>query len=143
MAPGDWSCSSRSLPVWGLTFEFVSFCISSTSFLNPRTMLPKTILVFKVLARIGIFLGRLLARSARLRFQRTFHAVSDSSPTIEPEKRKNIVIVGASNAGYIALKSITESLLPNTPYRVVVIEPHDRFHYTWVLPRLCVVTCQA
>ncbi|KAI0150629.1 FAD/NAD(P)-binding domain-containing protein [Xylariaceae sp. FL1272] len=104
-------------------------------------MFSKTILIFKILGSAGSFLGRLLARSARLRLKRILYTVSFPSHTIiEPEKFKNIVIIGASNAGYMAVKSITESLLPNTPYRVIVIEPHDRFHFTWVLPRLCVVS---
>jgi NADH dehydrogenase FAD-containing subunit len=63
---------------------------------------------------------------------------SFSLTTIEPQQR-NIVIIGASMAGYHAAKAIAESLLPDSPYRVVVVEPHDHFHFTWVLPRFSVI----
>ena len=55
------------------------------------------------------------------------------------DKPRNIVIVGASFAGYHAARIIALDLPPDSPYRVVVIEPNSHFNFTWVLPRLCVV----
>jgi len=53
---------------------------------------------------------------------------------------QNIVIVGASFAGYHAARVITSTLPADSAYRVVVVEPHSHFHFTWVFPRFCVVT---
>jgi NADH dehydrogenase FAD-containing subunit len=53
--------------------------------------------------------------------------------------RPNIVIVGASFAGYHAARLIAGKLPPSSNHRVVVVEPHSHFHFTWVLPRFCVV----
>ncbi|RAH49281.1 FAD/NAD(P)-binding domain-containing protein [Aspergillus brunneoviolaceus CBS 621.78] len=50
---------------------------------------------------------------------------------------KNIVVIGASFAGYHAAR-VLASTLP-TGYRVVVIERNSHFQLTWVLPRFCVV----
>ncbi|RYP42971.1 hypothetical protein DL768_010149 [Monosporascus sp. mg162] len=57
------------------------------------------------------------------------------------EEVRNIVIVGASFAGYPAARVLANSLpfLPGNQYRLVVVEPHSHFHFTWVLPRFCVV----
>ncbi|RYP68220.1 hypothetical protein DL769_005560 [Monosporascus sp. CRB-8-3] len=57
------------------------------------------------------------------------------------EEVRNIVVVGASFAGYQAARVIAKSLpfLPENHYRLVVVEPHSHFHFTWVLPRFCVV----
>lgn len=54
-------------------------------------------------------------------------------------RSRNIVIVGASFAGYHAARLIARHLSPHSPYRVVVIEPNSHFQFTWVLPRFCVV----
>jgi apoptosis-inducing factor 2 len=63
---------------------------------------------------------------------------SKSTPTPASE-RKNIVVVGASFAGYHAARLIALSLPPNSDFRVVVVEPNSHFQFTWVLPRFCVV----
>ena len=60
-------------------------------------------------------------------------------PPPAPESIQNIVIVGASFAGYHCARTLARSLPPNSPYRIVVIEPRSHFHFTWVLPRFCVV----
>lgn len=58
-----------------------------------------------------------------------------------PEDRdRNIVIVGASFAGYYVARYIALGLPPHSPYRVVVVEPNTHFQFTWVLPRYCVAT---
>ncbi|RAL11216.1 NAD(P)/FAD-dependent oxidoreductase [Aspergillus homomorphus CBS 101889] len=50
---------------------------------------------------------------------------------------KNIVIIGASFAGYHAARRLA-STVP-TGYRVVIIERNSHFQLTWVLPRFSVV----
>ncbi|KAI0847456.1 FAD/NAD(P)-binding domain-containing protein [Daldinia vernicosa] len=67
------------------------------------------------------------------------HAMfSSASSSADPEKPRNIIIIGASIAGYFAASNIARHLLPNSEYRVIVIEPRDHFQFTWVLPRFCV-----
>lgn len=50
---------------------------------------------------------------------------------------KNIVVVGASFAGYNAARCLVNSI--PSGYRVIVIEKNSHFQFTWVLPRFCVV----
>lgn len=105
-------------------------------------MFKKAWLVTRAVGNIVAFISYLISRSVWLRMRRMRHRASPSSSLSSKQdehKRRNIVIVGASMAGYHAAKSIAESILPNSPYRVVVIEPHDHFHFTWVLPRFSVV----
>ncbi|KAI0423973.1 FAD/NAD(P)-binding domain-containing protein [Xylaria sp. FL1042] len=103
-------------------------------------MFKKTWLVVRAVGNIGSFIGYLISRSARLRLRRIRHYISSPTSSINTHhEQRNIVVVGASMAGYHAAKSIAESLLPSSPYQVIVIEPHDHFHFTWVLPRFCVV----
>jgi len=54
-------------------------------------------------------------------------------------KSKSIVIIGGSFSGYFAASLIASTLPSNSPYQIVVIEPNSHFHFTWVLPRFCVV----
>ncbi|KAI1097538.1 FAD/NAD(P)-binding domain-containing protein [Jackrogersella minutella] len=103
-------------------------------------MLEKTLLVIN---GVGFALSSILAairRSLyfRLRFLRRSMS-SSSAASSEPKKPRNVVIVGASMAGYTAARTIAQYLLSSSEYRVVVIEPRDHFHFTWVLPRFCVV----
>ncbi|KAK1750342.1 apoptosis-inducing factor 2 [Echria macrotheca] len=58
---------------------------------------------------------------------------------VDPSEVKTIVIVGAAFAGYYAAQTLASSLPRNGKYRVIVIEPHSHFNFTWVLPRFCVV----
>ncbi|KAI0803455.1 FAD/NAD(P)-binding domain-containing protein [Xylaria sp. FL0064] len=103
-------------------------------------MFEKTWLVVRAVGQISSFLGYLISRSARLRIRRIHYYLSSSASSKNAHHEpRNIVVVGASMAGYHAAKSIAESLLPGSPYQVVVIEAHDHFHFTWVLPRFCVV----
>lgn len=97
-------------------------------------------LVIRAVGNIAAFIGSLISRSVSLRMRRIRHQLfSSSSPKNFEQKQCNIVVLGASMAGYHAAKTIAESILPNSPYHVVVIEPHDHFHFTWVLPRFSVV----
>ncbi|KAA8642832.1 hypothetical protein EYZ11_005779 [Aspergillus tanneri] len=50
---------------------------------------------------------------------------------------RNVVVVGASFAGYHAARCLASSL--PTGYRVVVVEKNSHFQLTWVLPRFSVV----
>ncbi|VUC25462.1 unnamed protein product [Clonostachys rosea] len=59
-------------------------------------------------------------------------------PAAPEERTRNIVIIGASFAGHYAVRLIANSLPPNSPFRVIVIEPSSHFVFTWVLPRFCV-----
>lgn len=53
------------------------------------------------------------------------------------ENPRNVVVIGASFAGYHAARCLANSL--PTGYRVVIIEKHSHFRLTWVLPRFSVV----
>lgn len=59
--------------------------------------------------------------------------------TSAAHRTRNIVVVGASFAGCHVARLVARSLPPTSPYRVVVVEPNSHFHFTWVLPRFCVV----
>ncbi|KAJ5593231.1 FAD/NAD(P)-binding domain-containing protein [Penicillium hordei] len=103
---------------------------------SPTRVMLKAVLALKfAIYAIVMFvqiLGELFAASSRGR----------TLPSPAPRKNRelqNIVIVGASFAGYHAVRIIATTLPPNTPYRVIMIEPHSHFHFTWVLPRFCVV----
>lgn len=50
---------------------------------------------------------------------------------------KNIVVVGASFAGYKAARDLVNSI--PSGYRVVIVEKNSHFQFTWVLPRFSVV----
>ncbi|KAI0386983.1 FAD/NAD(P)-binding domain-containing protein [Hypomontagnella monticulosa] len=100
-------------------------------------MLEKPILVAKGVGFIFSMLLELISRSLSFRLKLIRHSMS-SRVSSEPGTRRNIVIVGASIAGYTAARTIAQYLLPNSEYRVVVIEPRDHFQFTWVLPRFCV-----
>jgi NADH dehydrogenase FAD-containing subunit len=60
-------------------------------------------------------------------------------PPADPSEVKNVVVVGASFAGYLAARILAASLPRDGRHRVVVIEPSSHFNFTWVLPRFCVV----
>jgi apoptosis-inducing factor 2 len=50
---------------------------------------------------------------------------------------KNIVVIGGSFAGYLLAKQLSESL--PSGYRVILIEKHSHFHFTWNFPRVTVL----
>ncbi|OTA98835.1 hypothetical protein M426DRAFT_17053 [Hypoxylon sp. CI-4A] len=103
-------------------------------------MMDKPILVIRGAGFVFKFLLRALRRSLAFRLKLLRHSLSSSSSsTSEPKKPRNIVIIGASMAGYTAARTIAQYLLPDSEFRVVVVEPRDHFHFTWVLPRFCVV----
>ncbi|KAI0893498.1 FAD/NAD(P)-binding domain-containing protein [Annulohypoxylon nitens] len=103
-------------------------------------MLEKLFLVIDGVSFTLSFILSALRRSLSFRLKLLRHSMSSSktSASSEPKKPRNIVIVGASIAGYTAARTIAQYLLPDSEFRVVVIEPRDHFHFTWVLPRFCV-----
>ena len=106
-------------------------------------MLAKKLLFLRlVLYSIRTYLdviNRALITSIKRRYYNLRFGKPSSEPSAEDAKEKNIIIVGASFAGYFAAKIIATSLPPNSGCRVVVIEPHSHFNFTWVFPRFCVV----
>ncbi|KAL8381589.1 hypothetical protein RB595_005733 [Gaeumannomyces hyphopodioides] len=56
-----------------------------------------------------------------------------------PQQPRNIVVVGASFAGYHVARQVAAGLPEGAAHRVVVVEPSSHFHWTWVLPRVCAV----
>lgn len=53
---------------------------------------------------------------------------------------KNVVVIGGSFGGFFLAKQLAESL--PTGYRVVLIEKHSHFYFTWNFPRISVVSDQ-
>ncbi|PON28738.1 hypothetical protein TGAM01_v202585 [Trichoderma gamsii] len=100
-------------------------------------MLEKTKLYTKIVGYALVMLWtelRLAIRGAIVRRQAALFGSLGGE-----ERSRNIVIVGANFAGYRVAQIIAKNLSPRSPYRVVVVEPNSHFHFTWVLPRFCVV----
>lgn len=101
----------------------------------------KSILLAKFAAYIVAFFGTFGAQALLNLLKAPFVKAPTGSLSDYPDSEvQNIVIVGASFAGYHAARVIASTLPANSPYRVVVVEPHSHFHFTWVFPRFCVVT---
>lgn len=62
---------------------------------------------------------------------------SGSTPIIERDR--TIVIIGASFAGHHVARLVAGQLPPKSRSRVVVVEPNSHFHFTWLLPRFCII----
>ncbi|KIW14872.1 hypothetical protein PV08_07657 [Exophiala spinifera] len=90
----------------------------------------KKLLFYCKLMRFALSLGLervgflVLARIHRL----TYKAVPNP---------KNVVVVGGSFAGFFLAKELADSL--PTGYRVIVIEKHSHYYFTWNFPRVTVV----
>lgn len=92
-------------------------------------MFAKTILIAKFLPLAFSKLTDALARSLAARLHRL---------TYKPaETPKNVVVIGASFAGYHAARLLANSL--PSGYRVVVVEKNSHFNFTWAFPRFSVV----
>lgn len=97
----------------------------------------KASLSIRLLGYILAFFLSPLERAVRIR---ALSWISHQPLLLDGEARsRNIVIIGASFAGYHAARVIATSLPRSSPFRVVVIEPNSHFNFTWVLPRFCVV----
>ncbi|KAH8601837.1 hypothetical protein B0O99DRAFT_501073 [Bisporella sp. PMI_857] len=99
-----------------------------------KVLLVGEVIVFALSFSSGL-LGRWFSRKVNNLLRRNR---SNGDLKEEPGSR-SIVIVGASYAGYFAAHLIATALPKDSPYRVVVIEPNSHFHFTWVLPRFCIV----
>ncbi|KAI1144888.1 hypothetical protein F4825DRAFT_458074 [Nemania diffusa] len=100
-------------------------------------MLEKTVLYFKLAAYILKIIREELGRAARTAWVHRYARYFGSPAPLSRDR--TIVIVGASFAGNRVAQLLTACLPPNSPYKVVVIEPNSHFQFSWVLPRLCVV----
>ncbi|KAE8147815.1 hypothetical protein BDV25DRAFT_159519 [Aspergillus avenaceus] len=93
-------------------------------------MLSKIILIFKIFGPVFRQIATLLKLTVGPRLHRlSYRAV---------EHPRNVVVIGASFAGYHTARCLASSL--PTGYRVVVIEKNSHFQLTWVLPRYSVVS---
>jgi NADH dehydrogenase FAD-containing subunit len=61
---------------------------------------------------------------------------NDDKVTSQP---RNIVIVGASFAGYHVARLIASSIPIDGSWNIVIIEPSQHYQFTWTLPRFCVI----
>ncbi|KAK8131558.1 FAD/NAD(P)-binding domain-containing protein [Apiospora sp. TS-2023a] len=103
-------------------------------------MFQKVGLIASFIAHVFQVLGELAWDSLENKYRRI--RSSSRPPLTNHDEIRNIVIIGASYAGYHAAQVIASGLPPKSPYRVVIIEPHSHFHFTWVLPRFCVMEQQ-
>ncbi|KAF7547467.1 hypothetical protein G7046_g8992 [Stylonectria norvegica] len=111
--------------------------ITSVAGIVPIIMLEKPVLFAKALAYTIAFVWSELTRAIQRTQDRW--AVRLAGKVAPVVRDRNIVIIGANFAGYHAARVIGSNLPPNSPYRVIVIEPNSHFQFTWVLPRFCVV----
>lgn len=88
-----------------------------------------TILIFKFVGVAFVAVGNAINRKIASTIHRYRYNLVDSP--------KNIVIIGASFAGYHTAKLLANSV--PTGYQVVVIEKSSHFQFTWVFPRFSVV----
>lgn len=92
-------------------------------------MLDGVIIAFKV---IKVILG-VAFDAVRSKIASTIHRYSYTAG----DSPRNVVVVGASFAGYHAAKCLANSL--PSGYRVIVVEKSSHFQFTWVFPRYSVV----
>ncbi|KAJ5425413.1 hypothetical protein N7465_000483 [Penicillium sp. CMV-2018d] len=92
-------------------------------------MLNTTILIFKFVGVVFAAVGNVINQKIASTIHRYRYKPVDSP--------KNIVIIGASFAGYHTAKLLANSV--PTGYQVVVIEKSSHFHFTWAFPRFSVV----
>lgn len=92
-------------------------------------MINFTILIFKFVGVAFVAVGNAINQKVASIIHRYRYNQVDSP--------KNIVIIGASFAGYHTAKLLANSV--PTGYQVVVIEKSSHFQFTWVFPRFSVV----
>jgi NADH dehydrogenase FAD-containing subunit len=92
-------------------------------------MINFTILIFKFVGVVFVAVGNAINQKVASIIHRYRYNLVDSP--------KNIVIIGASFAGYHTAKLLANSV--PTGYQVVVIEKSSHFQFTWVFPRFSVV----
>lgn len=77
---------------------------------------------------LALVIHRLLHRIHAKIHRYTYKAVTNA---------KNVIVIGGSFAGYAAAKQLSETL--PTGFRVILIEKHTHFQFTWNFPRVSVV----
>ncbi|KAL1836223.1 hypothetical protein VTJ49DRAFT_5418 [Mycothermus thermophilus] len=94
-----------------------------------------------LLARLAAHGLRLACSSLRRVLSTQWASLTMRRPSVptHPSEVKNVVVAGASFAGYFAARLLATSLPKDGRYRVVVIEPNSHFNFTWIMPRFCVV----
>ncbi|TWU75876.1 hypothetical protein ED733_005645 [Metarhizium rileyi] len=100
-------------------------------------MLGKLGLYARVFGYVLVVLGKELKHVLSTALVRHRARLFGSTPS--DQRDRTIVIVGASFAGHHVARLVAGQLPPKCRYRVVVVEPNSHFHFTWVLPRFCVV----
>ena len=94
-----------------------------------QTMFDK---LFFILRLVG-YIFSLTSQRLSLILSAKFHRLTYRSVP----KPQDIVVIGGSFAGYFLARQLSESL--PTGYRVVLIEKHSHFHFTWNFPRVTVL----
>lgn len=61
-------------------------------------------------------------------------------PSGSPDQPRNIVVIGASFAGYRAAQILSSALPDDGSWRLVIVEPNTHYQFTWTLPRYCVIS---
>ncbi|KAF2816296.1 putative disulfide oxidoreductase [Mytilinidion resinicola] len=92
-------------------------------------MLAGAIIITKFLGLAVSKLTDTLSRSLAARIHRLTYRSAETP--------KNVVVIGASFAGYHAARLLANSL--PSGYRVVVVEKNSHFNFTWSFPRFSVV----
>jgi len=104
--------------------------------------LKKKLLLVQLAGYVVTMIWHMASRPAKRFLIRRPHPQTRELNTTELEsgaKSGSIVIIGGSFSGYFAASLIASTLPSNSKFRVIVIEPNSHFHFTWVLPRFCVV----
>jgi NADH dehydrogenase FAD-containing subunit len=96
-------------------------------------MFPKFLLILRLLG----FTFSLITQRLSLVLSAKLHRLTYRGAGPNP---KNIVIIGGSFGGYFLAKRLAESL--PSGYRVVLIERHTHYQFTWNFPRSTVVPGQ-
>lgn len=102
--------------------------------------LKKGILLLKVVAYTLGFVVSATKRSINTRpLNGSQITPSKNNKAGEEHIVRQIVIIGASFAGYHAARLVAESLPTDGSWKIVIIEPNTHYQFTWTLPRFCVV----
>jgi apoptosis-inducing factor 2 len=97
-------------------------------------MFSKSLFVLKLVGHAFSLLGVRISSLIAARFHLlTYKTVADA-------EFKNVVVIGGSFAGFFLARSLAESL--PSGYRVILVERHSHFHFTWNFPRSTVVSGQ-
>lgn len=112
-----------------------------------NAMLSKIAKAILFLRLLAYSLGLALDTSKRNRALRKVEStdtkrVAPASPGDDAKlasQPRNIVIIGASFAGYHAARLIASSIPVDGSWNIVIIEPNQHYQFTWTLPRFCVI----